>query len=132
MQGNRISGVRGFVGEEAVCELIKSKGHEVICRNYRVRGGEIDVVSLKGELLVFTEVKTRKFGALENGTEAMTRDKMRRIIRASEIFVRADGEMYGDYYRRFDTAYVTVTSEDMPRVLEIEYIEGDFTASDCR
>lgn len=131
MQGNRVSGIRGRTGEDAVCGYLKDKGYEVLVRNFRIRGGEIDIISLKGEYLVFTEVKTRRFGALENGAEAMTKDKMRRIIKTSEVFVGTD-KRYGEYYRRFDTAYVTVTNEDIPRVLEIEYIKGDFTAADCR
>lgn len=131
MQGNTISGVRGRTGEDAVCDYLKEKGYQIAARNYRIRGGEIDIVSIKGEYLVFTEVKTRKFGALENGSGAMTKEKMKRIIKASERFAASD-KKYGEYYRRFDTAYVTVTSEDMPRVLEIEYIKGDFTAADCR
>lgn len=131
MQGNRVSKVRGRTGEDAVCEYLESKGYIVAARNFRIKGGEIDIISVKGEYLVFTEVKTRKFGALENGAEAMTKAKMKRIINTSEKFAASD-KRYGGYYRRFDTAYVTVTSEDMPRVLEIEYIKGDFTAADCR
>ena len=72
MQGNKVSGVRGQTGEDAVCEYLEDKGYRVAARNFRIRGGEIDIISTKGEYLVFTEVKTRKFGALENGAEAMT------------------------------------------------------------
>lgn len=131
MQGNKVSGVRGRTGEDAVCEYLESKGYTITARNFRIKGGEIDIISLKGEYLAFTEVKTRKFGALEKGTEAMTKAKMKRIVKTSEVFAASD-KRYGRYYRRFDTAYVTVTSEDIPRVLEIEYIKGDFTAADCR
>lgn len=131
MQKNNIGNTRGRIGEEAVCGYLEEKGYRIAARNFRIKGGEIDIISVKGEYLVFTEVKTRKFGALENGTEAMTKAKMKRIIKASENFAASD-KRYGEYYRRFDTAYVTVTSEDMPRVLDIEYITGDFTAADCR
>lgn len=127
--GNEISGARGEAGENSVCEYLKDKGYTVIKRNYRIKGGEIDIISVKGEYIVFTEVKARKFGALENGASAVNKAKMRRIIKASEAFA-AENEKYNDYYRRFDTAYVTVTTEKIPRALDIEYIEGDFTAAD--
>lgn len=130
MRENKVSGIRGRTGENAVCGYLEDKGYTVVSRNFRIKGGEIDIISRKGDCLVFTEVKTRKFGALENGTEAMTKAKMRRIIKTSEAFVGTE-KLYGEYYRRFDTAYVTVTAEDIPRVLEIEYIKGDFTAADC-
>ncbi len=131
MQRKTVSSIRGRSGEDAVCDYLKEKGYQIAARNYRIRGGEIDIISIKGEYLVFTEVKTRKFGAMENGAGAMNKEKMKRIIKASERFAASD-KRYGEYYRRFDTAYVTVTSEDLPRVLEIEYIKGDFTAADCR
>lgn len=131
MQRKTVSSIRGRSGEDAVCDYLKENGYQIAARNYRIRGGEIDIISIKGEYLVFTEVKTRKFGAMENGAGAMNKEKMKRIIKASERFAASD-KRYGEYYRRFDTAYVTVTSEDMPRVLEIEYIKGDFTAADCR
>lgn len=129
MQANKKS-IRGKAGESAVCDYLKENGCSVLKRNYYVKGGEIDIISLKGDCLIFTEVKTRKFGALENGGAAMTKSKMKRIIKASQAFVASD-KIFCEYYRRFDTAYVTVTSEETPRVLEIEYISGDFTAGDC-
>ena len=59
----------------------------------------------------------------------MTKAKMKRIIKTAECFIR-ENPRYEGYFRRFDTAYVTVTSEKIPRVLDIEYYEGDFTALD--
>ena len=121
------SDVRGKAGEEAVCDYLEEKGNRIIKRNYRVRHGEIDIISVEGEFIVFTEVKTRKYGALESGTGAMTKAKMKRIISASEIFVGENPE-YKDLYRRFDTAYVTVTTDKYPQILDIEYYKADFTA----
>lgn len=120
------SAIRGKAGEDAVCELIEDKGGKIVKRNYRVSGGEIDVISMNGEFIVFTEVKTRKFGALDNGTAAMSKAKMRRVMAAAERFV-GDNPEYKEFYRRFDTAYVTVTTDRFPQVLEIEYFEGDFS-----
>lgn len=127
MNGNEISAVRGKAGEDAVCELLTEKGCMIVRRNYRVKGGEIDIIAADGDFVVFVEVKTRKYGAFEDGTAAMSRAKMKRIISTSERFVR-ENPKYKDYYRRFDTAYVTVTTEKYPRVLDIEYYRADFTA----
>lgn len=123
----KISETRGKAGEEAVCGYLTEKGCRVIKRNYRVKHGEIDIISLDNDFIVFTEVKTRKYGAFESGTRAMTSAKMKRIISASERFV-ADNPEYKDFYRRFDTAYVTVTTDKYPQILDIEYYKADFTA----
>ncbi len=129
MQGEAVSSYRGKAGEDYVCEYLKKSRYEIVTRNFRIKGGEIDIIALKGDEIVFCEVKTRKFGAMENGAAAMNKAKMKRIIKAAERFIR-ENPRYDNYFRRFDTAYVTVTSEKIPSVLDIEYYEGDFTALD--
>lgn len=121
------SDTRGKAGEDAVCDYLEQRGNKIVKRNFRVKHGEIDIISINGEFIVFTEVKTRKYGAFDDGTGAMTKAKMKRIISAAELFVGANPE-YKDYYRRFDTAYVTVTTDKYPQILDIEYYKADFTA----
>lgn len=127
MSKTEAADLRGKAGEKAVCELLEEKGCKTVARNYRVRGGEIDIIAIDGEFIIFVEVKTRKFNAFDDGTAAMTKAKMKRIISASERFV-SDNPNYKEYYRRFDTAYVTVTTDKYPQVLDIEYYKADFTA----
>lgn len=129
MNGNKISSARGKAGEDAVCERLKKEGCKIIKRNYHVQGGEIDIISEKGDCIAFTEVKTRKFGAAVQGYEAMTKSKMKRIVAASERFI-ADNPRYEAFFRRFDTAFVTVTTDEFPQILDIEYYKGDFTLAD--
>lgn len=129
MQGEAVSSYRGKVGEDYVYEYLKKSRYEIVTRNFRIKGGEIDIIALKGDEIVFCEVKTRKFGAMENGAAAMNKAKMKRIIKTAERFIR-ENPRYDNYFRRFDTAYVTLTSEEIPSVLDIEYYEGDFTALD--
>lgn len=126
-QGASVSDVRGKAGEDAVCGYLEERGFRIVKRNFRVKRGEIDIISVDGDFIVFTEVKTRKYGAFESGTSAMTKAKMKRIISASEIFVSLNPQ-YKDFYRRFDTAYVTVTTDKYPQILDIEYYRADFTA----
>lgn len=127
MSKTEVADLRGKAGEQAVFELLEEKGCKTVARNYRVKGGEIDIIAIDGEFIIFVEVKTRKFNAFDDGTAAMTKAKMKRIISASERFVY-DNPKYREYYRRFDTAYVTVTTDKYPQVLDIEYYKADFTA----
>ena len=126
MNGNEISAARGKAGEDAVCAYLEEKGYKILARNYRKKGGEIDIIAQEADTAVFVEVKTRKYGAMDSGTGAMTKAKMRRIIATSEQYMREHKEL--DLYCRFDTAYVTVTPEKYPRVLDIEYYKADFNA----
>ncbi|MDV6236993.1 YraN family protein [Leptospira ellisii] len=48
---------KGQEGESIACEFLISLGHDVLERNYRYGRIEIDIISTKGEVLYFTEVK---------------------------------------------------------------------------
>ncbi|MBF0440261.1 MAG: YraN family protein, partial [Magnetococcales bacterium] len=39
---------------------LQKKGYQILDRNVRFRGGELDVVAKQGEILVFCEVKARR------------------------------------------------------------------------
>ena len=50
----------GNLGENIACDYIKDLGYEIIDRNFRSKKGEIDIISYKNNMIIFTEVKTRK------------------------------------------------------------------------
>ncbi|WP_205838069.1 YraN family protein, partial [Lactobacillus crispatus] len=49
----------GDKGEQAAADWLMARGHEIVARNWRTRYCEIDIVSVKGEVLYFTEAKYR-------------------------------------------------------------------------
>jgi putative endonuclease len=76
----------GKKGEEQAIEFLKKQKYKIIERNFRIRGGEIDIVALDGKTLVYVEVKTRtshQFGLPE---EAVTPAKIRFIERAAKFY----------------------------------------------
>jgi len=76
----------GTKGEDLATKYLKQKGFKIIDRNFRIRGGEIDIIAIDKKELVFIEVKTRtnyKFGLPE---EAVTQNKQKILIRASKIY----------------------------------------------
>ncbi|MER5728521.1 YraN family protein [Streptomyces sp. NPDC002138] len=52
----------GRYGEELAARRLTGAGMTVIARNWRCRGGEIDIVAREGDTLVVCEVKTRRAG----------------------------------------------------------------------
>jgi putative endonuclease len=46
---------KGF--EDIACEYLTSLGYRILHRNFYCRGGEIDIIALDGDVLVFVEVK---------------------------------------------------------------------------
>lgn len=116
----------GRIGEEAVCQYLGERGYEILARNFRVRGGEIDIIARRGEEMAFVEVKTRKPHALESGFEAVGTAKQHRIIRAGYRYCEKQGIADTDYYFRYDIAEVICLDG---RVLNIDYLENAFDES---
>lgn len=78
---------RGEEGEERALEFLKARGYRIIARNYRWRGGEIDIIARDGESLAFIEVKARADERFAPAEEALTRWKRERLIRTAQHYI---------------------------------------------
>jgi putative endonuclease len=78
----------GMYGENFACNRLMLKGHKILARNYRSRRCEIDIISEYKDSIYFTEVKTRR--CIYNGTptEAVDYDKISRMQKAADIWLR--------------------------------------------
>lgn len=117
--------IKGKFGEDYTANYLINKGMKIISRNFRRKGGELDIVALDGRMLVVVEVKTRKFGSLTDGLDAMTVTKRRNIIRTSQRFIDETDVDFDEM--RFDVAELTLAAEKVPEVLEFSYYEDAFT-----
>ena len=50
----------GAAGEQIACNFLQEQGYRIIERNHRSRLGELDIIAVYGEFLIFCEVKTRR------------------------------------------------------------------------
>lgn len=76
----------GFLGEQIASKYLENLGYRIIERNFNCKIGEIDIVALDRDILVFVEVKARwsdKFGLPE---ESITPWKIRKIIKTGEYY----------------------------------------------
>lgn len=71
----------------AANELIR-RGHEILERNWRTKWCEIDIVSRKGDVIYFTEVKHRKNDKAGDGLAAITPMKLRQMKFAAELYAQ--------------------------------------------
>lgn len=114
--------VRGTIGEDLTANYLKRNGFKIITRNYHSRYGEIDIVAVDKELILFVEVKTRSEFAIERPAVAVNLSKQRKIIRTALIFL---SEHEYDLQPRFDVSEVTLDSHtDM--FVDLNYIENAF------
>lgn len=76
----------GKKGEDLACEYLKKQGFKIIERNFRIRGGEIDIVALDGDVLAFIEVKTRKSTEFGSPLEAITPWKIKSLVKTAQFY----------------------------------------------
>lgn len=107
---------KGFIGETAVCEYLKERGYTISARNYRIKGGEIDIIAENGFYIAFVEVKSRKPDSMVSGFDAVNTRKKGLIIKTASDYCLKHPNMLQP---RFDIAQVII---DGDRVVSIDYI----------
>jgi len=67
--------------------MLKHRGLHPLARNYRCRGGEIDLVMRDGEHLVFVEVRYRSHRGFGGAAASVDLRKQRRVILAARHYL---------------------------------------------
>ena len=78
---------RGDAAEERACRHMEASGLTIVERNYRTKGGEIDIVARKGDVLVFVEVRSLEVPDFGTPEESVTPAKRRRIVVAARQYL---------------------------------------------
>ena len=78
---------RGAAAEGLAARFLAARGLVIVQRNYRCRGGEVDLIVLDRRVVVFVEVKTRTDHGFGNPLEAVEPRKQRRMILAAQLFL---------------------------------------------
>lgn len=87
-------------------EVLRRRGWRILARNYRCPLGELDLVALDGDVVVFVEVKTRRGSRAGSALEAVGPGKRRRLLRLARYFLAVHGLTGRDC--RFDVICLTV------------------------
>lgn len=78
----------GRKGENAACSFLKNEGMTILARNWRCKAGELDIVALDGDELVFAEVKTSRFGSGFNPAHNLSPIQRKRNYHAAGVYMR--------------------------------------------
>ena len=83
---------RGREAETLAASHLARHGLRLVARNFRIRGGEIDLICRDGKTLVFVEVRLRSRGDFGGAAASITAAKRRRLILAARHYLagRAD------------------------------------------
>jgi putative endonuclease len=66
---------------------LQAAGYKIIARNFRVRGGEVDLIAQNGSVFAFVEVKFRTGTAYGMPLEAVDYRKRKKIIRTALHYI---------------------------------------------
>lgn len=97
--------------EAATEQWLVAQGLRPLARQVRYRLGEIDLVMVHGEVLVFIEVRYRATASHGDGLDSITRAKRSKLVRAASLFLQGHPR-YANTPCRFDVVAVSGASTE--------------------
>jgi putative endonuclease len=86
-KNNDTTTARGREAESLAARYLESRGLRLIERNFRIRGGEIDLIMQDQRTLVFVEVRQRSRSDFGGAAASITLTKQRRLILAARHYL---------------------------------------------
>ncbi|QLF92745.1 YraN family protein [Pseudomonas sp. ABC1] len=91
----------GRAAEAHALAFLNTQGLRLLARNWSCRLGEIDLIMLDGDTLVFVEVRYRKHSAWGGALESVDTRKRQKLIRTAQLFLQKE-KRWSNHPCRFD------------------------------
>ena len=114
---------RGMLAEKIVLNFLKKKGLKPLKQNYHGPGGEIDLIMMDNNIIVFIEVRYRANNRYLHALESIDQGKCERIIKTGLHYLQTKCRST-DNPCRFDVVAVCGDIDDP----EIGWIKDAFQA----
>ena len=111
----------GIDGENKAAAFLLSSNYAIIERNWRTKQGEIDIIALDGDILVFAEVKKIPNGTIDTLSHILGKTKQKRIVETAKCFLQKHRQ-YSNSLIRFDVLVI-----DMPEFEAVHHIINAFS-----
>jgi len=95
---------RGQDAEQACCQYLQQQGLKLLERNYHGRRGELDLIMLDNNTVVFVEVRYRKNNAFGGALESITASKQQKLRITAEQYLQKETRLKNG---RFDVVAMT-------------------------
>jgi len=96
---------KGKEGENKAAEFLEKAGMQILARNFRSPVGEVDIIALEKETIVFVEVKTWFALGIEELQYSISKRKQSRIIETANYFLNSQRK-YSCMAVRFDVIFI--------------------------
>ncbi len=110
----------GARAEAQAEDFLAQQGLVKRAKNYRCKLGEIDLIMLHNNTLVFVEVRLRSHAGFANAAESVTYHKQKKIIKAAQYYLQQH-QLTDSVNCRFDV--IAFSDNAQP-----EWIKDAFTA----
>jgi len=77
----------GKDSEQLAVDYLKKLGYTIIQRNYRIQGGEIDIIAKEKNTIVFIEVKSRSNTRYGHAIQSLTRQQQKRLSKTALTYL---------------------------------------------
>ena len=104
---------------------LHDRGQQILARNYRAKTGEIDIITLEQQCLVFVEVKGRSNHNFGGAAVTVDRRKQQRIVRTAQFYLQRHPH-YRNMPCRFDV--IAFEPPQSPGALNVRWIRAAFSA----
>jgi len=95
----------GRRAENLACLYLRLKGYRILERRFKVRGGEVDIIAQKKNIIAMIEVKQR--ASASAAQMSVSADNQSRLMDAAEIYINQNRKLHGtDFELRYDFFYV--------------------------
>jgi len=88
---------KGRYGESLALQYLKSLGYQFIQSNFHTRYGEIDLIMIDKNKLIFIEVKYKSLNSPGTPEEMISPKKINQILRTAQSFLTKNPDLTKDY-----------------------------------
>ena len=115
----------GRGGETRVSGFLSENGWRILGQNWRTRRGEIDIIAIDVDTVVFIEVKTWPYGQALDLDLVIGYSKQKRIVETAKCFLDTHRQ-YNGMYVRFDVIFVS-SSPAEGELLKFHHLKDAFS-----
>lgn len=110
------------LGEKLAADFLLKNGYKILEKNFRKGWGEIDIVAVDGDTLVFVEVKTKTSNKFGTPFEAITSFKIKALERTAMLYKKLHPKLSDAL--RIDAVSVMIENGNSPKIELIKNIYG--------
>jgi len=114
MMKRRDTGIRG---EQLACEFLGNNGYQIIERNFRCPGGEVDIIARYQDTLIFVEVRTKRSLRFGTPEESITPAKMEKLRNVAAYYWQSHDNLPDSW--RIDVIAIEMNGDGHPNRIEL-------------